>query len=78
MYYQSWSTSLLYFYLYYIWIVGVGAELTAEIQKNCFLNLEAPIVRVCGADTPVPLALEKYFLPNKTRVYDAIVDTMNY
>lgn len=48
---------------------GVGAELTAEIQKNCFLNLESPITRVCGADTPIPLALEKVF----NYIYNSII-----
>lgn len=27
---------------------GVGAELAAEVQKRCFLRLEAPICRVAG------------------------------
>ena len=29
------------------------------MQRECFLQLEAPIARVCGADTPFPLAMEK-------------------
>eukprot|EP00657_Telonema_sp_P-1_P012302 TRINITY_DN8798_c0_g1_i1.p1 TRINITY_DN8798_c0_g1~~TRINITY_DN8798_c0_g1_i1.p1 ORF type:complete len:139 (+),score=49.76 TRINITY_DN8798_c0_g1_i1:169-585(+) len=40
---------------------GFGAELSAYVQENCFLHLEAPIHRVCGADTPFPLAHEKYY-----------------
>ena len=27
---------------------GVGAEIAAEVQKRCFLRLEAPVKRVCG------------------------------
>jgi 2-oxoisovalerate dehydrogenase E1 component beta subunit len=29
-------------------IGGVGAEIAAEVQKRCFLKLEAPVKRVCG------------------------------
>ena len=38
---------------------GFAAEITATVQKECFNHLEAPIARVCGADTPFPLAMEK-------------------
>lgn len=37
---------------------GLGAELSAKIQEECFPRLEAPITRVCGYDTPFPLAHE--------------------
>lgn len=35
---------------------GYGAEITATIQENLFDELDAPIVRVCGANIPVPNA----------------------
>lgn len=37
---------------------GMGAEISAKLQENCFLRLEAPIQRVCGYDTPFPLSHE--------------------
>ncbi len=41
---------------------GLGAELTATIQEECFWHLQAPIQRVTGWDTPYPLAFEwEYF-----------------
>jgi hypothetical protein len=33
---------------------GAGAEIAAHLQQSCFLNLEAPICRIGGFDTPFP------------------------
>lgn len=57
---------------------GVGAELAARIQDQCFTRLEAPIRRVCGWDTPFPLVFEKFYLPDQIRILDAIIQTMEY
>jgi 2-oxoisovalerate dehydrogenase E1 component beta subunit len=51
---------------------GFGAELAAAIQENCFLNLEAPVQRVCGHDTPFPHIFEPFYLPDKWRCLEAI------
>ncbi|KAG8855564.1 hypothetical protein FRB91_001985 [Serendipita sp. 411] len=59
-------------------IGGVGAEIAAEIQKRCFLRLEAPVKRVCGWDTPVGLQYEKFYIPDAIRVMDAIVETLKF
>jgi 2-oxoisovalerate dehydrogenase E1 component beta subunit len=47
---------------------GFGAELTAVVQERCFYDLEAPIARVCGWDTPYPHALEWSYFPGPDRV----------
>jgi 2-oxoisovalerate dehydrogenase E1 component beta subunit len=47
---------------------GFGAELVATIQERCFWNLEAPIVRVTGYDTPYPHAFEWEYFPGTKRV----------
>lgn len=38
--------------------MGFAAEIAAAIQEKCFFSLEAPIKRLCGYDTPFPLAFE--------------------
>lgn len=53
---------------------GIGGELVALINENCFNDLDAPVKRIGSLDTPVPFAanLEDNFLP-KTRFMDALV-----
>jgi 2-oxoisovalerate dehydrogenase E1 component len=45
---------------------GIGGEIAALINENCFENLDAPVLRCASMDTPVPFAadLEKSFLAN--------------
>ncbi|CAG2105748.1 unnamed protein product [Medioppia subpectinata] len=57
---------------------GFGAEIAATIQKECFLNLEAPIYRVCGYDTPFPHIFEPFYLPDKWKCFDAIKKLINF
>lgn len=51
---------------------GFGAELSAQIQENCFWHLEAPIERVTGWDTPYPHAFEWDYFPSQNRIIDAL------
>jgi 2-oxoisovalerate dehydrogenase E1 component beta subunit len=55
---------------------GFGAELTALMQEHCFYQLEAPIERVTGWDTPYPHAQEWAYFPGPTRVGEALKRTM--
>ncbi|KAF8590024.1 thiamine diphosphate-binding protein [Ramaria rubella] len=57
---------------------GVGAEIAAEIQKRCFLKLDAPVRRLTGWDTPVALQYEKFYIPDALRIMDAMVETLHY
>jgi len=57
---------------------GAGAEISAEIQKRCFLKLNAPVKRVTGWDTPAALQYEKFNIPDAIRILDAIVGTLTY
>jgi 2-oxoisovalerate dehydrogenase E1 component beta subunit len=51
---------------------GFGAELSATVQEECFWQLEAPIERVAGWDTPYPHAFEWEYFPGQVRVARAI------
>ncbi|KAF4576298.1 3-methyl-2-oxobutanoate dehydrogenase (2-methylpropanoyl-transferring) [Pleurotus pulmonarius] len=57
---------------------GAGAEISAEIQKRCFLKLNAPVSRVTGWDLPVGLQFEKFIIPDALRIVDALVKTLSY
>jgi 2-oxoisovalerate dehydrogenase E1 component beta subunit len=51
---------------------GFGAEMSASIQERCFYNLEAPIERVTGWDTPFPHTTEWDYIPSPARIAEAI------
>ncbi|TCD70917.1 hypothetical protein EIP91_000823 [Steccherinum ochraceum] len=57
---------------------GVGSEIAAELQKRCFLKLDAPVKRVTGWDTPVGMSYEKFYIPDSVRILDAMVETLSY
>jgi len=57
---------------------GVGAEISAKIQEDCFLHLEAPITRVAGYDTPFPHTSESIYYPGRFKVFEAIKKVINY
>lgn len=53
---------------------GVGAQIVDTIQLRAFDYLDAPILRVTGADVPMPYAkgLEHLCLPDPKRLIDAV------
>ncbi|KAG9013239.1 hypothetical protein FRB90_006109 [Tulasnella sp. 427] len=57
---------------------GVGSEIASVVTERCFLKMEAPVRRVTGWDTPVPLVYEKFYIPDAVRVMDALVETLTY
>lgn len=52
---------------------GVGAEIIARLMEQAFDYLDAPVLRVCGKDVPMPYAanLEKLALPSVSEVIAA-------
>jgi len=58
---------------------GLGAEIATIIQEECFLNLEAPVQRVCGFDTVMPYyKLENDYLPDSARIGEALEQCLAY
>ncbi|MCC2615653.1 alpha-ketoacid dehydrogenase subunit beta [Aestuariibacter halophilus] len=57
---------------------GFASEVAATVQERCFLHLESPITRVCGLDTPYPLAHEKEYMPDHLKTYEAIKRCVNF
>ncbi|MDM5317703.1 alpha-ketoacid dehydrogenase subunit beta [Fictibacillus sp. b24] len=52
---------------------GLGETIMSLINDTSFLYMKAPIERVTGFDTPVPMfALEDHYLPSAERVVQAI------
>jgi 2-oxoisovalerate dehydrogenase E1 component beta subunit len=59
--------------------LGLGSELSARITEECFYSLEAPVLRVCGFDTPYPPSrIEEDFLPDLDRVLDAVDRSLDF
>jgi 2-oxoisovalerate dehydrogenase E1 component beta subunit len=57
--------------------VGVGAEIAARLAEHGLLSLLAPVQRVTGYDTVIPLArLEHDYLPQPARITAAARDTL--
>ena len=52
---------------------GIGSELSALMMEQAFDWLDAPVIRVCGKDVPLPYAanLEKLALPQAEDIADA-------
>lgn len=59
---------------------GVGAEVAALIAEEAFEYLDGPVVRIGGADTPVPFSppLEDAYRPSVSGVADAIKTLATY
>lgn len=57
---------------------GICAEIGFEIQQHCFDFLDAPIVRICQKETPMPYSksLEKETLPTKEKIIRAIEEAL--
>lgn len=55
-------------------IAGFGAEIADRVQRECFDNLDAPIMRVTSEDVPMPYAktLESAYLPQPAKIVDAV------
>jgi pyruvate dehydrogenase E1 component beta subunit len=58
---------------------GVGAEIAARIAERGLVSLLAPIERVAGWDTVMPLyRLEQQYLPSEARIFAAVRRVLAY
>lgn len=58
---------------------GFGAEIAAFLAERGLLKLTAPVLRVTGYDTVMPLPrLEEYYLPSVARIASAIRTVCQY
>ncbi len=61
------------------WPLGsIATEVAFKVQKDAFDYLDAPILRIMGADVPLPYAptLIEAYLPNPARVIAAVREVM--
>ena len=54
-------------------VAGIGSEIAAQMMDQAFDHLDAPVVRVAGADVPMPYAanLERLALPQVDQIVAA-------
>ncbi|GLS26802.1 pyruvate dehydrogenase E1 component subunit beta [Marinibactrum halimedae] len=58
---------------------GVGAEIAAMLAEKALFNLRAPIARVTGYDTIMPLPTnEHYYMPRTNDIVEAAINTLQY
>jgi 2-oxoisovalerate dehydrogenase E1 component beta subunit len=61
-------------------MAGVGAEIAAMIGEKAFEELDAPVRRLAGLDTPVPFSppLEQAYRPDAASIRDAVRSLAGY
>jgi len=54
---------------------GIGGDIAAMIMEEAYDDLDGPVLRVCGKDTPIPynLELEKVCIPNVEDIVEAVL-----
>ncbi len=59
--------------------VGLGAEIAARVSEELYYEMEAPVLRVTGFDTPYPPSrVEEDYLPDLDRVLHAVDRSLGY
>jgi pyruvate dehydrogenase E1 component beta subunit len=58
---------------------GVGAEIAAQLAGEGITSLLAPVIRVTGFDTVMPLyRYEEQYMPGVNRIIDAVKQSMEF
>ncbi len=58
-------------------ILSVASEIAAFVAERAVDDLDGPIVRVTGWDTPFPYALEAHYLPTPERILRGVKRALN-
>ncbi len=59
--------------------IGLGAELAARLSEELYYDMEAPVLRVTGYDTPYPPSrMEEEYLPDLDRVLHTVDRSLSY
>lgn len=59
--------------------VGLGSEIAARLSEELYYEMEAPVLRVTGFDTPYPPSrVEEEYLPDLDRVLHAVDRSLAY
>ena len=59
--------------------LGMASEISAQVTEQCFYELEAPVIRVGGANIPYPPSrMEDEFLPDLDRILDGVDRALAY
>jgi len=60
-------------------VVSISSEIAYRVQKDAFDHLDAPVLRVNQADTPLPFSptLIDASLPSVARVVKAVKEVMH-
>ncbi len=58
---------------------GVGADIAAHLAEHSLLDLMAPVRRITGYDTVMPLSRnEQLYMPGVERIMNAVLQTMEF
>jgi 2-oxoisovalerate dehydrogenase E1 component beta subunit len=59
--------------------LGMGAEIAARLSEELYYEMEAPVLRVAGFDTPYPPSrVEEEYLPDLDRVLHAVDRSLSF
>jgi pyruvate dehydrogenase E1 component beta subunit len=59
--------------------IGLGAEIAARLSEELYYEMEAPVLRVAGFDTPYPPSrVEEDYLPDLDRVLHAVDRSLSF
>jgi pyruvate dehydrogenase E1 component beta subunit len=60
--------------------VSISSEISARIMEKVFYELDAPVVRLCGVEVPIPypMHLEEASVPQKNDIINAVKKILNH